>query len=158
MTSEYLTCKADILIDEQLVYPIGTLLRVTGRDGDTVHVSGRVNDERRKRWLSKSLCCELPTTPEGEFWQFIFPTAPADRARLFSARGASGGFIIDGDRAKKLMQWVAAHPTHTNTPEGMQIAEHGYTLTLKYLNNDLRGSIWWYFFDFTLKAMETVNE
>jgi hypothetical protein len=158
MSSEYLTNKTDLTIDGQLVYPAGTLLRVTGREGDQVRVSGNVNGERRKRWLHKSLVCDLPTAPDGEFWRTIFPHAPADRAQLYRPVGKTGLLLVYSGDAERLVEWVQAHPTHADSANGMHISEQGYTLMLRYLKNELKRSGWLYFFDFNLKAMGEAKE
>lgn len=153
MTSEYLTCKTDIVIDGQVVYPAGTLLRVGAREGDTVKVGGWVNGEKRKRWLPAALCCALPAAPEGEFWRLIFPHAPAYQARIFASEGLSGGIVIDAAESTKLLKWVQSTLSHINTVEGMQVREHGYILTLKYFKpKRAPADSRWYHFDFTLKG------
>lgn len=153
MTSEYLTNPQDIREHpDTLVYPSGTLLRVTERSHDGVRVSGHVSGERRKRWLHKSLVCELPTAPDGEFWRVIFPHAPADRAQLYRPTGKTGLFMIYSGDAKRLVEWVRTHPTHADSAAGMRISEQGYALTLRYLKNEFKGGGWLYFFDFNLKA------
>lgn len=156
MTSEYVTCPQDIREHPNtLVYPAGTLLRVTERRADGVRVSGHVNNERRKRWLHKSLICELPTAPEGEFWELIFPHAPAQQARILSAGGARGKLMIDGQRADILRTWIESHPAHAITPEGMSVQEQGYILILQYVDMTPQKDIRWYTFTFILGLSET---
>jgi hypothetical protein len=159
VTSQYLTCRSDIVIDGQVVYPAGTLLHVAERDGDNVRVSGRVGSDRRKHTLAASLCCELPARPEGVYWEYLFPYAPAQLARLFTAKGQSGTISVEGERADGLRAWVEANPTHKNTDAGMTLSDQGYTITMTYTGKALKRGVWLYFFDFTVKAaMEMVND
>ena len=157
MSSQYLTCDTDILIDGQLVYPAGTLLRVGAREGDCLKVGGWVNGEKRKRWLSAALCCALPSVPEGKFWEMIVPRAPAYLPRILSSEGLSGGIVLDRAEAEALAQWVESVPSHTDTPAGMQIRQHGYLLTLKYCRNEFVCGTWLYRFDFHLKGERTLG-